>query len=184
MFLRMFLCLLAVAMVSPLAAQTNTPFARLTLRDQFDRQHWFEAASNAVTVITVADRDGAAQVDAWVRAIKARYAGQVTQLGVASLAGVPGPMRGMVRKKFAAQYPNQPVLLDWRGDVSRHFTPAKNAANLLVVSRGGALLKVITGPASEDALTTLDQVVQPLLATTPTESQAARMMPRTEDSLR
>ena len=144
MKLALLFTLLSLLAAPLFAAETNAPFRQLVLRDQFDRQHWFEAGSNAVTVITVADRKGSEQVEGWVRAIKTRYAERVVQLGVADVSAVPSPMRGMIRKKFAEKYSVTPVLLDWKGEVTKHFSAQSSAVNVLVVSRSGTIVKALS----------------------------------------
>jgi hypothetical protein len=163
----LLLTLLSLLAAPLFAAETNAPFRQLVLRDQFDRQHWFEAGSNAVTVITVADRKGSEQVEGWVRAIKTRYAERVVQLGVADVSAVPSPMRAMIRKKFAEQYSATPVLLDWKGEVTKLFPAQSGVVNVLVVSRSGGLMKTLVGPVSDDGLARLHQAIAPLLPALP-----------------
>ncbi len=165
MLLRLLLALIVGAVVPGFAADNSGQFREIVLRDQFEQLHWFEAASNAVTVVTLADHEGAKEVDGWVEAVKREFGGRVAQLGIADVSGAPAPMRPFIRKKFREAYA-KPVLLDWKGEVVGLFPSQKKRANVLVISKNGKLLGQFNGPVNDADLATLRNLLRAALGET------------------
>src|SRR4051794_2114674 len=84
----------------------------IELNDQYDAPHRLTFPTTNITVLTIADRKGSEQVDGWIAALKARYAGRINLRGIADVGGAPAFIRARIRKKFqeAREYP---VMLDW-----------------------------------------------------------------------
>ena len=129
--------------VSPLA--TNTA-ACIELHDQYDSPQRLTFPATNITVLAIADRKGAQQVDGWIAALKPRYAGRINLRGIADLGGAPGFIQARIRKKFqeTRQYP---VMMDWSGEVCAQLSYKKDVANILLLSRDGSILARFSGRA-------------------------------------
>jgi len=125
--------------------------ASIELRDQYDAPQRLAFPATNVVVLTIADKKGSEQIDGWVAALKAGYAGRIELRGLAEVGGVPGLLRGKVRKKFQ-ETRAYPVMMDWSGTNCAALHYQKNVANVLVIGRDGSILGHATGPAREPAL--------------------------------
>lgn len=125
------------------ALPTNTPL-RIDLRDQYDAPITLAFPTTNVTVLTIADKQGAEQVDGWVAALQSRYAGRIDIRGVADLGGAPGFVQDRIRKKFQ-ETRKHPVMMDWSGKVCAQFGYKKGVANILVLGRDGVIHARFTG---------------------------------------
>jgi hypothetical protein len=139
--------------------------ASIELRDQYDAPQRLAFPATNVVVLTIADKKGSEQIDGWVATLKARYAGRIELRGLAEVGGVPGLLRGKVRKKFQ-ETRTYPVMLDWSGTNCAAFHYQKNVANVIVIGRDGAILGHFTGPASEQNMAQLREVLDPALLLT------------------
>ena len=133
--------------------------AKFELDDQYGNRHRVEFPRERVSVLTIADRKGSAQLPAWVEPVRKRFDEQVEILGVAIVKGVPGPFKGMVIDHFKEKV-KYPVMLDWTGDVAREFQPSRNVANVYVIDCAGKLLHKTEAVASAGKLTNLCAIVE------------------------
>lgn len=140
---------------------SNAP-ACIELRDQFDAAHKLTFPTTNVTLLTIADKKGASQVDAWIAALKPGYAARVAIHGLADVGGVPSFVQGRVRKGFQ-ETRKHPVMLDWSGRVCAQLGYQKDVANILVLDRNGVIQARFTGAAEPAAVTSaraaLDKVL-------------------------
>lgn len=132
--------------------------ASIELRDQYDAPQRLTFPATNVVVLTIADKKGSEQIDGWVAALKAYYAGRIELRGLAEVGGVPGFLRGKVRKNFQETRP-YPVMMDWSGTNCAAFNYQKNVANVLLIGRDGAILGRFTGPASKQTIAKLREVL-------------------------
>lgn len=151
-------CLLASAVLSlflPAARGTvSDPAADgdqgipFELKDQFGKPHAFAFPRDRIGVLLLADRGGSDQLENWIRPLHARYGESVSIQGIAKLAGVPGPMKGVLRFLFRQQV-RHPVLLDWTGEIYNAFNCRDGVANLVVLDRTGRIEHRAAGPATD-----------------------------------
>jgi len=147
--------------------------APLELRDQYDSPQRLAFPSANVVVLTIADKTGSEQIDGWVTALKARYGGRIELRGLADVAGVPGFLRGMVRKRFQETCP-YPVMMDWSGNVCSQFGFQPGVANVFVMGRDGAIQMSFAGSAREPALKRLYAAIDgALLNSAPHQTNSA-----------
>ena len=125
--------------------------ASIELHDQYDAPQHLPFPSTNVVVLTIADKKGSEQIDGWLAALKSRYAGRVELRGLADVGGVPGFLRGKVRKKFQ-ETRAYPVMMDWSGRVCAQFGFQPGVANVLVIARDGSIHARVAGPVRESAL--------------------------------
>lgn len=121
------------------------------LTDQFEHARVFRFPRPKVTVLTIADQKGAAQLASWVQCLRDRYAEQIEIEGVADVSMIPALFHGMFRRLFKKQV-TYPVMLDWSGDVIEQFAPAKGVANIYLINREGRILRKFAGAISEAAI--------------------------------
>lgn len=136
--------------------------ASIELRDQYDAPQRLTFPATNVVVLTIADKKGSEQIDGWVAALKARYAGRIELRGLAEVGGVPGFLRGKVRKNFQETRP-YPVMMDWSGKVCPQFGFQPGLANVLVIARDGNIQARVAGPAREPALKELSTAIDAAL---------------------
>lgn len=124
---------------------------KLELNDQYDKAQVMTFPATNVIFLTIADRKGSDQIGAWITALKARPATVVDIRGLADLGGVPGFLRGRIRKQFreTIQYP---VMMDWSGKVCAKFNYVPDLANIYIIDRNGNLAGHFHGRAVETNL--------------------------------
>jgi len=167
-----FLSLSHADAVEPDARSAHAP-ASIELRDQFDSPQRLNFPATNLVVLTIADKTGAEQVDAWIAAIKPRYAGRVEIRGIAEVRGVPAFLRGKVRKKFQ-QTRQYPVMMDWSGDVCAKFKYQPGVANVFLIARDGSIVGRWTGTATHAAVSELSASLdRALKSKTTSELQSA-----------
>jgi hypothetical protein len=140
-------------------------FASISLPDQYGAARTCDFSHHPLTVLTVADRQGCEQIGAWVLAVKERYGTKVDIEGIADVSAVPGPLRGMIRKKLKARV-EYPIMLDWSGEVIRRFDLSKNVANVFLVGARGKLLLTMHGLPDKGKLERLFSAIDSGLGTT------------------
>lgn len=136
--------------------------AALELRDQYDVPQRLAFPATNVVILTIADKKGSEQIEGWVAALKAHYAGRVELRGLAEVGGVPGFLRGRVRKKFQ-ETRTYPVMMDWTGKVCAQFGYQPGLAHVLVIARDGNIHARVAGPAREAALKELSAAIDAAL---------------------
>lgn len=158
--LRLVACLPAIC--QNIAGEAPKPPAHapacIELRDQYDAPQRLVFPAMSVVVLTIADKKGSEQVDGWVAALKSRYAGRIELRGLADVGGVPGFLRGNVRKKFQ-ETRTYPVMMDWSGKVCAQFGFQPGMANVLVIARDGNIHARVAGSAREPALKELSAAI-------------------------
>jgi hypothetical protein len=145
--------LLACALAASVAeAGTNElRVASFKLRDQYGAEHHIEFPREKICYLTVADRKGSKELDAWIEPVAKQYGDRVDVIGVADVSGVPRPLQGMVRDHFKKSVAH-PVMLDWTGEVVRGVGMLARNANVYVVSPDGAVALHQSGPADKEKL--------------------------------
>lgn len=144
---------------------TNAP-ACIELRDQFDSPQKLSFPTTNITLLTIADKKGSAQVDGWIAALKPRCDGRIAIRGLADVGGAPGFVQGRIRKGFQESR-KYPVMLDWSGKVCAQFGYKKDEANILVLDRKGIILARFTGTATPGAVAAAVAALDKVLTSSP-----------------
>ncbi len=157
----MTMLLLAVA---PLRAGGGAPDRAMDfeLRDQFGKTLAYRFPKERVSVLVFGDRKGSEQVEGWVRPVYERYTDRIDLHGVAVLTSVPSLFHGYARRQFRKKV-KYPVLLDFKGDVTKGYGYEGDKANVLVIARDGAVAHRAAGAATPDGLNRLYAEVDRLL---------------------
>jgi hypothetical protein len=141
--------------------------ATISLRDQYDHAQRLHFPGTNVIVLTIADKQGADQVDDWVAAFKP-LAGETLRIcGLADVSGVPGFLKNTVRRKFQ-EVRKYPVMLDWTGDVCARFQYHKNVANILIIDQDGVIRARFSGKATPESTSAAPRVLKTLINPAPT----------------
>lgn len=123
------------------SATTDSPTIRLDnfeLRDQHNRPHRVAFPQSDVSVLVVADEQGAKRLPPWFSALKERLGDSIAVRGIAELSLVPRFMRASVRQRLGKDYPG-PVLLDWSGSVASLLGCSPGEANVFVLATNGVV---------------------------------------------
>ncbi len=153
----------------PSRVSTNAPPC-VELRDQFDTPQRLSFPTTNVVVLTIADRKGSEEVDAWIAALKPVYYGHVDFRGLANVAGVPGLLQAKVRRRFQ-ETRKYSVMMDWSGAACAQFGYQRDVANILVIDRHGSILARLRGRATYAAVAAACATLKAALA--PTERKRA-----------
>ena len=145
------------------AGARETRAMNFELRDQFGKTLQYRFPKERVSVLTFGDRKGSTQVEGWVRPVYDRYGDRIDLHGVAVLTSIPSLFHGYARRQFRKQM-KYPVLLDFKGDVSRGYGYEKDRANVFVIDREGRIVLKLTGAATGDGLGRVYAEVDRLLA--------------------
>lgn len=135
----------------------------ISLTDQWEKPAVLRAPLDRVTILAIADRAGAEQINEWVAPLKVQFGTNVQFFAVADVSAVPGPLRGMVRRRFAKEY-TYPIGLDWHGTITGRLPLTSKAVNLFVLDRAGTIQHTTQGAVETEALRKLIGVVTRLLS--------------------
>lgn len=152
--------LLATGQSTP-AADTPSPIA-ISLTDQWEKPAVLQAPLDRVTILAIADRTGAEQINEWVVPLKVQFNTNVQFFAVADVSAVPGPLRGMVRRRFAKEY-TYPIGLDWKGTITSQLPLTSKVVNLFVLDRAGTIQHTAQGTVGTETLRNLIGAVTRLL---------------------
>lgn len=143
------------------AGDINAPIV-IQLENQWEKPAKLQAPMQHVTILTVADRAGAEQIEEWVAPLKKEFAANIDFFAVADLRAVPRPLRGFVRRRFAKAY-DYPIGLDWSGSVADQLTIKEDVANLFALDQHGRVQATMHGPATAQSLETLKTEIAKLI---------------------
>ena len=164
-----FTLLLASATAATCVGKPPETVGCIRLSDQYDRPHELCFPGTRPTVLLVADRKSATDVDAWLAPLKERFSGRIEIRGVAQVAGVPSALRPRVRRRFQ-QDRDHPVLMDWSGETCSQLSYDGGALHLIVLNTNGLVVDRLTGPASgnklQRAFDRIDSLLAPVARTT------------------
>lgn len=151
--------LLGACQLAP-ASEKSSPIS-ISLTDQWEKPAVLNAPLDRVTILTVADRAGAEQINEWIAPLKVQFGTNLLFFAVADVSAVPGPLRGMVRRRFAKEY-TYPIGLDWKGMVTSQLPLQSKSANLFVLDRSGTIQHTAQGAVGTEALRSLIEAVSRL----------------------
>ncbi|MCU0789338.1 MAG: hypothetical protein MUC91_14385 [Verrucomicrobia bacterium] len=139
----------------------------IELEDQFGRLHVYTFPADTPVVLFAADRKGNERLDPWIQSVSEVLGKRVTCLGVADVRGVPGLLRGKVKRGFR-EARDHPVLMDWKGELLDEIQPEKDVPNVYLISRLGVVVAHSSGEASSERVHAfLDRVASLLGSTAP-----------------
>jgi hypothetical protein len=149
--------LFALATTGPLLAQARQIPANAILSDQSGTETRIGqlAATRTVVVIYSAEREAGDYLKAWYQGLKARLPADAILLAVADLGAVPFFVpKNAIIKQLAADYPDVPMLLDWKGSLGPVLSAGRSKATATVYS-GGRLQSPASGEYSTERAGTL-----------------------------
>ncbi len=121
----------------------ETTLIDFELQDQFDSTFNQNSFDGKIVIIIGADRQGSKYTDQWGQALgdslRTRNIDNVQFVALATLTGVPGMMKGMVKGFFPKEKENW-VLMDWQGVFADAFDFSAKKCNILVFDKEKKLL--------------------------------------------
>jgi hypothetical protein len=126
---------------------TSNQASEFQLKDQYNKTFALNFPKDKATVLIFGDREGAKQIESWVRPLVEKYADKIDIQGVAELSAVPEIAQGVVRRIMKNQV-KYSVMLDWSGAVSKSYGYQKGKANLFVIDKRGNIVAEVAGAAS------------------------------------
>ncbi|MGV3524036.1 MAG: hypothetical protein ACO1RX_07425 [Candidatus Sericytochromatia bacterium] len=160
----------------PRQAPANRPAARpaavvpsyprataFALEDLRGTKQYFSFPRSQPLVLALADREGAEQMEPWIKPLYARYPSQIEIHGIAELSAVPGFARGIARGIIGSLV-SQPIMLDWSGDVVKQFGAAKGQTVLVLLSPSGEIRLRVQGAYTAASFERLTAAVDTVLA--------------------
>jgi hypothetical protein len=156
---------------SPTLTTTNL-CPQFTLPDQFGHAHRFSFPQTKPVVLTIADKRGWKDIEQWVHPLAEKFGDKIIIEGLADVSAAPGPLRGLVQSKFKKAI-SHPVMLDWKGDVSRAFSYTKGQANVYVIASDGRMLLHQSGRVSKEQLHGMKSLIEAQLEATGTNQAKA-----------
>lgn len=150
-----------------LSSNLNVSFADnkakdFSLKDQFGKVHDYKFPREKISILAFADKDGSEQLEAWIRPLYEKYGDRVDIHGVAELSAVPSIARGIVRVMIKKNS-KQPVMLDWKGDVSKSYAYEKDKANIVLIDGKGNIIAREVGASDAKKLEEFYKKVDKLL---------------------
>ena len=135
-----------------------------TLEDQHRDEHEYRFPRERVTVLFLADREGAEGLEDWVRPLYDRYELDVDLRGIAELSEAPRIFRGLIRLGFR-QVLEYPVLMDWEGEVCEALDYPGEIPRVVVAAPDGEIALKVDGEAEPERVVRVMRSVDELLET-------------------
>jgi hypothetical protein len=133
-----------------------------SLKDQFGNEVAFRFPREKISILTIGDKEGAEQLEAWIRPIVEKYGDKIDVQGIAELSAVPGIAKGVVRN-IIKKKSKHAVMLDWSGDVAKSYNFKKDSANLFLIDKQGNIVSRQTGAADPAKLANFYKEIDTLL---------------------
>jgi hypothetical protein len=157
----------AVAVAAPVRKLSD-----FELTDQNATPRRYQFPKTKVTVMTVADHKGSAQLAPWIERLHQRYQKRIDIDGVADVSMIAKPFHSVFRAAFRKQL-TYSVMLDWEGFVVKQFGYSPGVANIYVIDTRGNIVKQVTGSVSEEAMREITaEIDRAMGAGTPSRSRA------------
>lgn len=127
------------AVISTAAVPADAPKAigkravTFTLEDQFEKTwSWTMNWRNKPVVLVLSDWKGSDYTTNWTATLAKRFKDRIDFVAMADVSLAPGFLKGMIRGKFREAY-KIPILLDWEGDVFKHYNFQSGLPNVIYV---------------------------------------------------
>lgn len=144
----------------------NSKATAFSLKDQFGNELSYKFPREKTTILAFADKTGSEQLEAWIQPLvnrySSKYADKLDIQGVAELSSVPGIAKGVVRNLIKKKV-DRPVMLDWKGDVSKSYSYEKDKVNVLLIDRQGNIVSREIGAADKTKLDSFYKKIDALL---------------------
>jgi len=133
-----------------------------TLRDQFDKTHYWTSFKGKPTVIILSDRAGSDFVDNWVKPLQKNLGTKVKFVPIAEVSIAPGFVHGLIRSGIRDKY-TYPLYLDWDGDTYKYYQCKPNIPNVFFVGEDEKISFTMAGNGSTTEVAFFIENVEKLL---------------------
>ena len=140
---------IAACLFLVVAALTVTAQTTYIIADQFGVKHDITKALTSGTCIIAAGNamDAPARLVRWTRMLNASALSEVPTFAVCDLSGMPFFVpKAPTIKKLQKEYPDTPILLDWKGELAKRVSLQKSDI-VVELFRDGASIARVTGDA-------------------------------------
>jgi hypothetical protein len=135
-----------------------------TLEDQFEKSwSWESTWSNKPVVLVMSDWKGSNYTTNWTTTLARRFKDRVDFVAMADVSLAPGFLKGMIRSKFREAY-KIPILLDWDGDVFKHYNFQAGLPNVIYVDNSETVRLHTWGSGQADHVERFATELERLLA--------------------
>ena len=131
------------------------------LEDLKGQKQYFQFPRSRVLVLAFADQKGSQQMEAWITPLYQHFQERIEIQGIAELSAVPAFARGIARGIISGLV-EQPILLDWSGQVAQSFGARSGVTHLFVISEQGEIIAEESGAFDLEALKRLARVIENL----------------------
>lgn len=128
---------------------TGKKAVEFTLEDQFEQKwSWSKHWSGKPTVLVMSDWKGSDYITSWTTPLTEQFKGRVQFAAFADVSLAPSFIHSMLRSKFREAYANS-ILLDWDGDVFKHYLVQPGLPNVIFVGADGVVRLHTWGKGAE-----------------------------------
>lgn len=157
-----FLSLLIVPTFAASTLDVGSRAPAFDLKDQFGKSWSLSGLGGSVTILVAADSDSGRAMGPWVDAMKARYTGKATILGLLDLHRVPGIGRGIARSRIKSET-KDPLMLDFNGSISRAYGISSKYPTVVVIDKTSTIRAIARGPYDQPSMKTITDAVDQAL---------------------
>lgn len=129
------------------------------LEDLKGQKQSYSFPRSQILVLAFADQKGSELMADWITPLYQRLGSTVEIQGVAELSAVPTLARGIARGIISSLV-DQPIMLDWTGQVSRSFGARSGVTHLFVITPEGEIVADFAGSANPADLKALFQAIE------------------------
>jgi hypothetical protein len=110
-----------------------------TLEDQFEKKwSWNTHWRGKPTVLVLSDWKGSDHLTKWTSALVPKFKDRVKFASFADVSLAPGFLKGYLRERFREAFTTS-VMLDWDGDVFKHYNVQPGLPNVIYVDATGTV---------------------------------------------
>ena len=158
-----FVCVCVANSTMAVSRINKDKAVEFSLKDQFGTVYDYKFPREKVSILAFGDKDGAEQLESWIKPLVEKYDTTLDIQGIAELSSVPSIARGIVRSMIKKKS-KFPVMLDWKGTVSKSYKYEKKKANIILINKDGAIIFKDTGVADNDKLTKLYKEIDKIVS--------------------
>lgn len=134
-----------------------------TLEDQFERKWtWSRHWMGKPTVLVLSDWKGSDFTPSWTTPLTETFKERVKFVALADVSLAPSFIHNMLRSKFREAY-SYSILLDWDGDVFKHYLVQPGLPNVIYVDAEGVVRLHTWGKGSADHVKAFANELEKLL---------------------
>ena len=154
---------IATAALSLMAfAPPASRFPGFSLEDQYERRWKHNDFQSPLVVYVISDRSGYSYSSNWTTPLVAEYRNRIRFVPIADVRGVPGFLKGYIRKRFKDEF-KYPILMDWEGIITTGIKFTPGYPNLVIVDANRTIRHLTSGEGTASQLQSFRKQLNTLL---------------------